>query len=234
MKKELLFRDLFTKAWKSFVDNFSQWMLLYATQLSVAIGFLICSIATLALVHYLFVDMCLFHCFFKSSTKAFVVSMISIVSIFGMFFIVVFPIMYKQNALDAVFGRTMSGFDVSNRFFSYAIAMFFYWMIITCATGLLVFPGLFLAQRWRFAGLYILDHGGNVKEGFRSSWKMTRGYMWFLIGLSMIQWMLFVFCGSTIVFTIIALSVNRLVDANVYKILHMEYDKNLSVCACEA
>jgi hypothetical protein len=112
--------------------------------------------------------------------------------------------------------------------------MFVYWMIVSMASIFGFFPGLFLAQRWRFVGLYLLDHGGNVRQAFHSSWHMTRGYIWFLVGVTMIQWLLFIFCSPTILFVIIAIPLNRLIDASMYKQLHMEYDKNLSICSCEA
>jgi hypothetical protein len=234
MKKRLSIKELFNFAWKSFFEHFMNWLFLFGTQLVVVFGFLLCCGAILAILHYFFIDLCLFQCFFSGYSKFFTVAMISIVSIFFLFFFIAFPIMYKQNALDAAFDRPMSGFDVNNRFFSYAVAMFVYWMVVAMASLCGFFPGLFLAQRWRFVGLYILDHGGNVRRAFSSSWSMTRGYIWFLIGVTMIQWLLFIFCSPTILLVVMAISLNRLIDAVMYKQLHMEYDKNLLICSCEA
>jgi hypothetical protein len=234
MKKRLSVKELFHRAWKSFFEHFSAWLLLFGVQIIVVCGFLVCCAALLAIVHYLFVDLCLFRCMFSGYSKFFTVAMISIVSVFSMFFCVAFPIMYKQNALDALFGRHMNGFDVNNRFFSYAVAMFVYWMFVILGLFLFVFPGLFLAQRWRFVGLHLLDHGGSVRQAFRSSWHMTRGYMWFLVGVSMIQWIFFIFCCPTIILIGMAIAMNRLIDVSMYKQLHTEYDKDLMLCSCEA
>lgn len=234
MKKRLSVRELLTSSWKNFLEYFMTWLLLFGTQVVVVFGFLVCCAAILAIVHYVFIDMCFFHCALSGYSKFFTVAMISIVSIFSMFFCLAFPIMYKQNALDAVFGRQMNGFDVNNRFFSYAVAMFVYWMFVMFASCLFIIPGLLLAQRWRFVGLHLLDHGGSVRHAFRSSWQMTRGYTWFLVGITMIQWILFIFCSPTIVLVVMAVAMNRLIDANMYKQLHMDYDKDLSVCSCEA
>lgn len=234
MKKRLSIKDLFIGAWHHFAQYFMQWILLFCIQIAVILGFLICCSATLAILHYIFITLCLFDCMFSGYSKFFTIGIISITSVFISFFTIAFPIMYKQNALDAVFNRPMSGFDVNNRFFSYAVAMFFYWMIVAMASCLGVFPGLFLAQRWRFVGWYLLDHGGCVRNAFNVSWKMTKGYAWFLVGLSLVQWVFYVFCCSTIIFAIAAIALNRLVEASMYKKLHMEYDKDLSPCACEA
>jgi len=234
MKKQLSIRDLLHHAWKNFTGTFLDWLILFGTQWVVVFGFLVACAMILSIVHYFFVDLCLFHCMLSGYSKLFTVSMISIISLFSVFFIVVFPIMYKQNALDIVFEKPMSGFDVNNRFFTYAVAMFVYWMIVLCASCLGFFPGLFLAQRWRFVGLYLLEHGGNVRRAFRSSWHMTKGYVWFFVGVSMIQWIICLFCGATLVLFVMAIAMNRLMEANMYKQLHKEYDKDLSLCSCEA
>lgn len=233
MKKRLSIKGLLHGAWKNLIEHFSSWLFLFLAQLVVVFGFLLCCAASLAILHYLFIDLCFFNCFFSGYSKFFTVSMISVVSIFSLFFIIAFPVMYKQNALDIVFHRSMSGFDVNNRFFSYAVAMFVYWMIVLPLSFPGLLPGLFLAQRWRFVGLHLLDHGGSVHHAFRSSWRMTRGYVWFFVGVSMIEWMLFIFCSPTIAFGLMAVAFNRLIDASMYKQLHMEYDKDLSLCSCE-
>jgi hypothetical protein len=234
MKKRLSVRELFHNSWKSFIENIMDWLFVYGMQCIAIVSFFLCCSILLALVHYFFIDLCLFECALSGYSKFFTVSMISIVSLFTTFFFIAFPIMYRQNALDCVFNRPLSGFDVNNRFFSYAVAMFFYWIITACASLFFIIPGLLLAQRWRFVGLYLLDHGGNVRRAFRASWVMTRGYSWFLVGISMMQWLLFLFCGSTIVLIIVAMVMNRLIDANMYKLLHMEFDKDLAICSCEA
>lgn len=233
MKKRLSVKELLNSSWSKFIDNFMNWLLLLGTQAVVIFGFLVCCSAILAIIHYIFIDLCAFNCVLSSYSKNFTVSMISIVSIFSMFFYISFPIMYRQNALDIVFGRNMSGFDVNSRFFSYAVAMFFYWMFVIFASCCFLLPGILLAQRLRFAGLHLLDHGGSVRAAFRSSWIMTRGYIWFLFGVSMIQSLLFLFCSPTIVLIIMAVAMNRLIDATMYKQLHVEYDKDLSECSCE-
>lgn len=233
MKKRLSLKDLLHAAWNQFASNFTHWLFLYFAQIVAFVSFLLCCVILLALVHYFFVDLCMFQCALSDYSKIFTVSMISVISIFSTCFFIAFPIMYRQNALDSVFGRELSGFDVNNRFFSYALAMFFYWIIVAGASCLFLLPGLFLAQRWRFVGLYLLDHGGNLRKAFYSSWVMTRGYMWFLAGISMLQWLIFLFCGVTVFCVFFALTINRLIDAIIYKQLHMEFDKNLAVCSCE-
>src|SRR3990167_7992231 len=121
MKKRLSIKELVAMAWHSFIEHFTHWLFLCGTQLIVILGFLLCCSASLAILHYIFIDACAFSCFFSGYSKFFTVSMISIVSLFSLFFAVAFPIMYQQNAMDAVFNRPMSGFDVNNRFFSCAV-----------------------------------------------------------------------------------------------------------------
>ncbi len=234
MKKRLSIRDIVYASWNSFIEDIMHWLFLYGTQIVALISFFICSSIVLACIHYFFIDLCLFDCWLQGYSKIFTISMISIVSVVIGFCWALFPIMYRQNALDSAFNRPMSGFDINNRFFSYVVAMFFYWIIVWSASLLFILPGLFLAQRWRFVGLYLLDHGGNIRRAFRASWVMTRGYVWFLVGVSMFEWLLFLFCGSTVLLLILALAMNRLIDANMYKLLHMEFDKDLALCSCEA
>ncbi|MGZ6251152.1 MAG: hypothetical protein ACXWL2_03930 [Candidatus Chromulinivorax sp.] len=233
MKKKLSVKNIIESSWQKLLENIVSWFTLFALQSIVIVGFLICCSAALAVLHYLFIDLCLFNCFFNGYSKIFTIFMVCIVCIFALFFYICFPIMYRQNALDATFNRPMNGFDVNNRFFSYAVAMFLYWMFVWIGLSFLFLPGIFLAQRWRFAGLYILDHGGCVRQAFNSSWYMTKGYMWFLVGISMIQWLIFVLCSPTIILVVIAVAINRLIDAHIYKQLHMEYDKNIEICSCE-
>ncbi|MBP6870138.1 hypothetical protein KBC04_04600 [Candidatus Babeliales bacterium] len=234
MKKRLSIKDLLHASWKNFIEHFMDWLMLFGVQLIVLFGFFICCAASLALAYYFFVELCLFKCALSGYSKLFTVATISIISVVSLFFMVIFPIMYKQNALDLVFNRTMSGFDVNNRFFSYAVAMFVYWMVVMIASCFGFLPGLFLAQRWRFVGLHLLYHGGSVREAFRSSWHMTRGYIWFLVGVSIIQWVIFSFCSPTLVLIVLAIALNRLIDANMYKQLHIEDDKNILLCSCES
>lgn len=234
MKKRLSVKGILHSSWKNFTESFMIWLMLFGTQFIIIFGFLACCSILLAMTHYVFVDLSWFHGILHTYSKFFTVSMISIITIFSMFFYVAFPIMYRQNALDIVFNRQVNGFDVNNRFFSYAVGMFVYWIAVALAACFFFFPGLLLAQRLRFAGWHLLDHGGNVRYAFRSSWRMTRGYTWFLVGVSMIQWIIFIFCGATLFLIIISLAINRLIDANIYKQLHMEYDKDLSLCSCES
>lgn len=233
MKKRLSIRELFYAAWEKFTKAFMTWLLLFGTQILVVFGFLLCCSISLAILHYFLVDLPAVKGFMSGYSKFLIVSMISIISVFCAFFAIVFPIMYKQNALDAAFDRPMSGFDVNNRFFSYAVAMFFYWMLVLLASCLGFFPGIFLAQRWRFAGLYLLDHGGNVRQAFRSSWNMTQGNVWFLVGVSMIQGFLFMLCSPTMLFVLAAVALNKIIDAMIYKQLHIKEDEKVLVCACE-
>lgn len=234
MKKRLSIKELLYTSWNHFSEYFIHWLMLFGTQCIILFGFFICCAASLAIAHYFFVDLCFFHCALSGYSKIFTVSAISVVVIFSLFFCMIFPIMYKQNALDIVFNRQMSGFDVTNRFFSYAVAMFMYWMIVSFASCFGFFPGLFLAQRWRFVGLHLLEHGGSARHAFSSSWNMTRGYFWFLVGISMIQWVLFFFCSPTIILIFVIIALNQMIDVNMYKKLHLDHDKDIAHCSCEA
>lgn len=233
MKKKLSIKELLHAAWNMTLLHATDWLFVYGVQLAAICSFLLCCSIILALFHYFFVDLCLFGCLLKSYSQIFTMAAVSIISIFGAFVALVFPIMYKQNGLDIVFGRPISGFDINNRFFSYTIAMFFYWSLVSFASCFFFVPGLFLAQRWRFVGLYLLDHGGNIRKAFKISSAMSCGYIWFLIGVSMVQWLIFIFCSATIIGIILAIAINRSIDAQIYKLLHIEFDKDLKQCSCE-
>ena len=223
MKKKLAFKNLLSLAWADLVKHFIDWLFLFGVQVLVLVGFLLCCAIILLFSHLVFLDY----------SKLLTVAVVSIISIFSLLMYIVYPIMYKQNALDATFHRSLSGFDINNRFFSYAVTMYVYWVLVIVTSGFF-FVGLFLAQRWRFVGLHILEHGGNVRQAFKASWRMTRGYVWFFIGVSLIQWLIWIFCACTIVGLIAATILCKLVDAQMYKQLHVEVDKGNTNCSsCE-
>ena len=223
MKKKLALKNLFSLAWADLVKHFIDWLFLFGMQIVVLIGFLFCCMTILFVSHLFLLDY----------SKLITVAVVSIISIFIVAVYITYPIMYKQNALDATFHRNLSGFDINNRFFSYTVAMYLYWMLIILTSGLFFF-GFFLAQRWRFVGLHILEHGGTVRQAFKASWRMTHGYVWFFIGISLIQWLLLIFSACTIIGWIAAVALCELIETHLYKQLHVEmYSDNANCSSCE-
>ncbi len=224
MKKKLSIKDVFGSAWNYFSGNISEWIILCGMQVILVLG-----LALLCLV-----CLSLFHLVMPQHAKLITVAMISIGSILSLLFLLAFPIMYKQNALDEVFGRKLLGLDITSRFFSYLVVSLLYATLVWFGTMFFVIPGIVLAQRWRFAGLHILQHGGSVRHACTASWRMTRGYVLFLAVISALQWLVFMFSACFVVGAVFGMMFNNFVDVVMYKHLHTDFEQDVSVCACES
>jgi|GEM_PF-1311860 len=233
MKKKLAFKNLFKLAWADCSKHFTGWLSLFGMQ------FITLALLLIVLFGYsYYVGSSSLSVqgsnFFIIESKFFSIITILLGCFFSIIAGIVYPIMNQQNALDIAFKRKMSGFDINNRFFSFAFAT----LIYTCIVGLampIFFIGIFLAQRWRFVGLHILEHGGNIRQAFKASWRMTRGYVWFFIGIYIVEWLLTLMIGWTVIGYFVVVVMNCLVNAHMYKQLHMEMDKDIEVCSsCES
>jgi len=237
MKKKLSFKHLFSSAWTDFTQNIMDWLFLVGMQVASLCIFPILGgmlwIPSLWTVkdgsHFSYG---LYLSLYNMSSFAVVgFGMIAFVLMSAAF--IIYPIMNQQNALDVTFKRSMSGFDINNRFFTFAVAMLIYGMIVSVTMPVL-FLGLFLAHRWRFVGLHLLEHGGTIRQAFKASWRMTRGCVWFFIGISMIEWLLMFMISWTIIGFFVVVIMSYLIDAHLYKQLHMEMDKDIALCnSCE-
>jgi hypothetical protein len=233
MKKQLSVRNILLQAWSCLTSKFVDLMELVTTQFFIIAGFAFCSLLILTLLRYFLVDHALFHGLFLQYSTKFVGWIVAMSMLITLFFWMIFPLMYEQNALEIVLQRKLSGFDVNNRFFSYNLAMLMYYPLVILGLILGIVPGILLAQRWKFVGLHILDHGSTIRQAFRASWKMTHGYSWFLVGISIIQWLVFLCVAPTIIVIVGAIIFNKIVDAIIYKQLHVDHDKDISTCVCE-
>lgn len=230
MKKKLSFKHLFRSAWTDFAENVIDWLFLFGMQAAS-----LCLIAIIAGILWMLTlwNSKIGFSLNLYSTGPFVLCMLAMIAVFLMTAAIIYPIMNKQNALDIAFKRSMSGFDMNNRFFTFAVAMLIY-AIIVIFTIPLFFLGLFLAQRWRFVGLHLLEHGGSIRQAFKASWRMTRGCVWFFIGISIIEWFLTVMISWTIIGYFVVVIMSYLIDAHLYKQLHMEMDRDIALCdSCE-
>lgn len=230
MKKKLSFKHLFSSAWTDFTENVMDWLFLFGMQAAS-----LCLIAIIAGILWMLTlwNSKIEFSINLYSTGPFAVCMLAMIAVFFMTAAIIYPIMNKQNALDIAFKRSMSGFDMNNRFFTFALAMSIYGIIVTFTIPLF-FLGLFLAQRWRFVGLHLLEHGGSIRQAFKASWRMTRGCVWFFIGISIIEWFLTVMISWTIIGYFVVVIMSYLIDAHLYKQLHMEMDKDIALCnSCE-
>lgn len=214
MKEKLSIKNIFYDSWLGFINNFIDWMMLFVKQLVFSIIFLLCFGLILAVGMYFSID---FITIDNLHNKFIVIPLIAIVSIWLLFFLNAFSIMYIQNSLDIALKKRMSGFDINDRFFSYFIGVSFYWIIVALGVICLILPGLFLAQRFRFVGFFLLDQGGSIRHAFKQSWIMTKGNVWFLIGVSVLQWSLYLFSVPTVILIFFTMIIKILVDANLYK-----------------
>ena len=88
------------------------------------------------------------------------------------------------------------------------------------ALGLLCFiaPGVYLAVRWMFADLYVIEEGKRPIEALRASYALTQGYWWrlFLFGLVVIVLvmigLLFLVVGALVAGVVAAIATIKLFD----------------------
>lgn len=75
---------------------------------------------------------------------------------------------------------------VDNRWISFAILGIVKSLMIIAGFFLFVVPGVYLAIRWMFAELLVIDQGMRPLEALRASSVMTKGIMWKLFAFSLV------------------------------------------------
>lgn len=69
-------------------------------------------------------------------------------------------------------------FDIDRRWISYAFLAIIKGLLIVLGLLCFIVPGVYLAVRWMFAELLVLDQGMRPIEALRASSKMTEGGRW--------------------------------------------------------
>lgn len=73
-----------------------------------------------------------------------------------------------------------------NRWISFAVLGILKTIAIIVGCLLFVVPGVYLALRWMFAELLVIDQGMRPLEALRASSAMTKGIMWKLLAFSLV------------------------------------------------
>lgn len=73
-------------------------------------------------------------------------------------------------------------FDLDNRWISLAFLGIIKGVLIVLGLLLFIVPGVYLAIKWMFAELYVIDKGMRPMEALRASAELTRGCRWRLFG----------------------------------------------------
>jgi len=132
-----------------------------------------------------------------------------IISLIGYFLTVLMSIGFLKITLKINDGKDVSYADlfVHYRFFiRYLLAIIFKTIIVSAGLILLIFPGIYLALRYRFVEFLIVDKDMGIIEAFKESAKLTEGKKWSILG--------FEFCSFAIIFLgLIALLVGLLAAA---------------------
>lgn len=111
----------------------------------------------------------------------------SLISIIVFSFITCFIIKYSLNILATekvkIFSREIKNLIPSFKIYLNVLAnTIIYSIIIAVGLILLIFPGLYLMGRLFFSFYLIIDRKMNVFKAIKSSWQMTKGLGWRILG----------------------------------------------------
>ena len=68
----------------------------------------------------------------------------------------------------------------------FAVCQFIYGLVVILGLFFFILPGAFIAVRWFFAPLYLIDHpDAGIGEALQASWNKTEGLFWPLFGLGL-------------------------------------------------
>lgn len=77
-------------------------------------------------------------------------------------------------------------FSIDSRWISFAFLMIIKGFFIFLGILLLIVPGVYLALRWMYAELLVIDKGLRPMEALRESARLTKGNMWGLFRFSLL------------------------------------------------
>lgn len=77
-------------------------------------------------------------------------------------------------------------FSLDNRWISYVFASVIKMFLIVIGLLLFIIPGIYLAIRFMFVELLVIDKGMRPMEALRASSEMTKGNIWALLGFSIV------------------------------------------------
>ena len=90
----------------------------------------------------------------------------------------------------------------------FVVCQFIYGLVVILGQLFFILPGAFIAVRWFFAPLYLIDHpDAGIGEALQASWEKTKGHYWQLFGLGFLATIIagsgVLLCGIGIYFTLI-------------------------------
>ncbi len=114
-------------------------------------------------------------------------------------------------------------FSIDNRWISFTFTSLIKGMCILVGLLLFIVPGVYLAIRWMFAELLVIDKGMRPMEALKASSEMTKGNMWKLLWFFILT-ILTILAGAALLFvgifpamvimTFAMISVYRQLDRN--------------------
>ena len=82
----------------------------------------------------------------------------------------------------------------------FVVCQFIYGLVVILGQLFFILPGAFVAVRWFFAPLYLIDHpDAGIGEALQASWEKTKGHYWQLFGLGFLS-AIIVFSGVLLCF----------------------------------
>lgn len=127
---------------------------------------------------------------------------------------------WTKIALDIQASKAVA-YDYLFKFYRLVPRVFVVDLLVAAATlfGLifLLFPGIFLYQRLRFARYFVIDKDQSIMDSLKSSWDMTDNSVIHLVGYSILAAIVSSIGNSLFLVALIVLPLAFVVDANVYR-----------------
>ncbi|PCI28567.1 hypothetical protein COB52_03480 [Candidatus Kaiserbacteria bacterium] len=90
-------------------------------------------------------------------------------------------------------------FSIDSRWISFTFTSLIKGMLIFVGLLLFIVPGVYLALRWMFAELLVIDKGMRPMEALKASSEMTKGHMWKLLWFFILS-ILTILAGTVLLF----------------------------------
>jgi len=120
-------------------------------------------------------------------------------------------------------------FDIDRRWIYFAFGSLIKGVLVFLGLLLFIVPGVYLAIRWMFSGLYIIDHGMRPLEALKASSELTEGHrlklFWFTLVATLLTLLsvLFFVVGLFVAVAVINLTVIMLF----WKLQELQYKKSI-------
>lgn len=115
---------------------------------------------------------------------------------------------HKPITFDDLFAR-------GEVFFEYIVTTFLTSVVAIIGLILFLIPGIILTFRLQFAGVLVVDQQLNPLEALAKSWRLTKGWVWPLIGFNLLSFAI-VILGIVLAFVGVLVAIPVVIIANIF------------------